>query len=410
MIQIIYYILFSITLIYGLFFLITGFWGFARGKKRIKEYKPKNRFAILIAARNESKVIGNLVLSLKEQDYPKDKYEIYVIANNCTDNTAEVAKKAGATILPCEVPVKTKGDVLKHTFAKFVDDKNVDAFIIFDADNVVDPNFLKEMNNTICSGYNVAEGNRDSKNTTDNWLSGSYSLFYYMQNFFFNKARMNMNLSASINGTGFMVKREVIKKHGFDPKTLTEDIEFTAMCALNQEKIAFVSKAITYDEQPIKFKDSWKQRKRWSKGMLQCLKIYDGPLLRFFFKTGSMPALDIALVFMAPVMQLLGTALLIILVIFKFCGIELFDIFSYLFAYGLLFFVITYIIGILLNMFIFKINKQKIKDVFASILLFSVFIITWIPINIICVFKRDITWEPITHNRNINVETLNIKK
>ena len=175
-------------------------------------------------------------------------------------------------------------------------DKTVGAFIIFDADNVVDKNFLKEMNNVICSGYSVAEGNRDSKNSTDNWLSGSYSLYYYFQNLFFNKARMNMGLSASINGTGFMVKREVIKKHGFDTKTLTEDIEFTALCALNGEKIAYAEKAITYDEQPVKFSDSWKQRKRWSKGCLQCLKHYDGKLIKKFFKTGFLPLLDLSLI------------------------------------------------------------------------------------------------------------------
>lgn len=406
MIQIIYYVLFSVTLCYGLFFLITGFWGFGKGKDKIKNYKPKNKFAIFIAARNEAKVIGNLVESLNNQNYPKELYDIYVIPNNCKDDTEGVAKKAGAKIFKCDAPVKTKGAVLRNAFAKFVDKEDIDAFVIFDADNVVDSDFLKEMNNAICTGFTVAQCNRDSKNFDDNWITGSYSLFYYMQNFFFNKARMNMGLSASINGTGFMVKREVIKKQGFNTKTLTEDIEFTAICALHEERIAFVEKAITYDEQPVKFKDSWKQRKRWSKGMLQCLFTYDGDLLSHFFRTGNMPSLDMALVFMAPIMQLLGLVLLLILILFKLCGIELADIFSYFFAYGLVFFVVTYIIGILLNMFIFKLNKRKIKDVLSSILLFSVFLVTWIPINIICLVKRDITWEPITHDRNINVESL----
>ena len=213
MIKILYYIFFYMSLTYGLFFLITGFWGFANnGRKQIKNHKAKTRFAILIAARNEAKVIANLITSLKNQNYPKDLYKIYVIPNNCTDDTESVAREAGANILPCEIPVKTKGEVLKHIFAKFENDDFVDAFLIFDADNVVDPNFLKEMNNAMWSGFNVAEANRDSKNVTDHWLSGSYSLFYYMQNFFFNKARMNMGLSAAINGTGFCVKKSIIDK------------------------------------------------------------------------------------------------------------------------------------------------------------------------------------------------------
>ena len=404
---VLYYIVFYLSLTYGLFFLVTGFWGFAKnGRKQIKSHAPKTRFAILIAARNEGKVIGSLIDSLKNQDYPKDLYKIYVIPNNCTDDTEEVAKKAGAKIISCDIPTKTKGEVLKHIFAKFMDKKDFDAFAIFDADNIVDPNWLKEMNNTLLSGFNVAEGNRDSKNVSDNWLSGSYSLFYYMQNLFFNKARLNLGLSAAINGTGFVVKKSVIEKYGFDPKTLTEDSEFTAQCSLNGERIAYVEKAITYDEHPIRFKDSWNQRKRWSKGTLQCLRIYGGRLFVNIFKNGNMTSLDMLMMFMAPIVQVISLILFLVLIEFRFLGIELFDLFSYLFASGILFFVVTYMIGVLTNVFVFKINHQKITDVLSSIFLFALFIFTWIPINIVCLVKKDVTWKPITHTRNVDVDAL----
>jgi cellulose synthase/poly-beta-1,6-N-acetylglucosamine synthase-like glycosyltransferase len=407
MIKILYYIVFYLSLTYGLFFLVTGFWGFARnGRKQIKNHKPKTRFNILIAARNEGKVIGNLIDSLKKQDYPKDLYKIYVIPNNCTDDTEEVAKKAGAKIISCDIPVKTKGEVLKHVFAKFMDKDDFDAFAIFDADNIVDPNWLKEMNNTLLSGFNVAEGNRDSKNVSDNWLSGSYSLFYYMQNLFFNKARLNLGLSAAINGTGFVVKKSVIEKYGFDPKTLTEDSEFTAQCSLNGERIAYVEKAITYDEHPIRFKDSWNQRKRWSKGTLQCLRIYGGRLFLNIFKNGNMTSLDMLMMFMAPIVQVISLILFLVLIEFRFLGIELFDLFSYLFASGILFFVVTYLIGVATNVFVFAINRQKISEVLSSVFLFALFIFTWIPINIVCLVKKDITWKPITHTRNVDVDAL----
>jgi len=407
MIQVIYYIIFYLSLTYGVFFAVTGLWGFFKnGSKQIKKHNPKTRFAILIAARNEASVIKGLIDSLKNQDYPDELYKIYVIPNNCTDNTEEVAKECGATILPCEIPVKTKGEVLKHIYGKMIEKDDFDAFAIFDADNIVDPNFLKEMNNALLSGFNVAEGNRDSKNVTDNWLSGSYSLFYYMQNFFFNKARMNLGLSAAINGTGFVVKKDVIKKYGFNPKTLTEDSEFTTQCSLNGERIAYVEKAITYDEHPIKFKDSWNQRKRWSKGTLQCLKIYGVRLLKNLFKNSNMTSLDMFMFLLAPIIQVVSFVLFLVLILFRQFGIELYDLFSYIFASGIVFFTVTYVISVITNVFVFKINGQKIKDVISSILLFALFIATWIPINIVCLIKKDITWKPIVHSRNVNVDEL----
>lgn len=407
MIQIIYYILFSITLLYGLYFTITGLPALWFSKKqKIKKSKPKYKFAILVAARNEQEVIGGLVDSLNKQNYPKDLYTTYVIVNNCTDNTEEVARLKGATILHPTVKVKTKGDVLKHIFKKMLKEYDMDAFIIFDADNVVDPNFISRMNDTLCAGYNVAEGFRDSKNLSDNWLSGSYSLFYYIQNFFFNRARMIMNLSGSINGTGFMVKKEVIEKHGFNPVTLTEDIEFTAMCAINGEKIAFVEDAITYDEQPVKFGDSWKQRKRWSTGTLQCMKTYNGKLLYHFFKDKNMSCLDMFLTFLAPVVQVLALILTIVLIIFSKTGVQLYDVFSYMLSYGLIFFIAVYIAGIFVNILIFKYNKRKVLRILNSVFLFTIFMVTWLPINIACMIKKNTNWEPIKHNRNVDVDEL----
>ena len=158
MIQFIYYILFIFSLTYGLYFFITGFFGFKNfHKKLIRKHKPKYKFAILIASRNEEGVIEHLVKSLLQQDYPKNLFDVYVIPNNCTDNTEKVAKKAGAEIIKCTVPTKSKGEVLKFTFEKLSKRKDIDAYLIFDADNVVHPEFLSRMNDTLCDGYKVAQ-------------------------------------------------------------------------------------------------------------------------------------------------------------------------------------------------------------------------------------------------------------
>ena len=407
MIQLLYYIIFIITLAYALYFMLTGFFGFKKMYKNfIGHHKPKYRFAILIASRNEEEVIGSLVKSLVKQDYPDDMFDIYVIPNNCKDDTEGAAKKAGAKIINCTVPVKSKGEVLHFVFDKFSKRDDYDAYMIFDADNVVAKNYITRMNDALCEGYKVAQGFRDSKNASDNWLSGSYSIFYWIQNFFFNKARMQMGGSSSINGTGFMVKKSVIDEFGFNTVSLTEDVEFTAQCAINQIKIVFVEDAITYDEQPVEFKASWKQRKRWSMGILQCLRVYNSKLIRTYRKTGFIPCLDMYLVFLAPIMQIIGLILTIVLILFRVFNVELFDVFSYIFAYGIIFSIVAYLGNVIVNIFVIKYNGKMVKDTLSGVLLFSFFILTWIPINIICLYKKDITWEPIKHNRNMDIDEI----
>ena len=408
-VRIIYYILLSITLVYALYFSISGFVGIIlKSKVKFKEAKKKNFFAIIIAARNEENVIGNLLKSLNNLAYPKDKYKVYVVPNNCTDNTKKVALKHGADVIDCNIKVSSKGDVLKYTFDKLKKEKTIDAYIVFDADNVVHKDFLTKMNNCLESGYNVAQGYRDAKNPSDNWLSGSYAIFYLFQNVFFNRARMSFKASSSINGTGFMIKKSLIDKNGFDTKSLTEDVEFTGQCALNNERIAFVEDAITYDEYPVKFGASWKQRKRWSAGIITCMKIYTPKLFVDFIKTGSLSSLDMSMVYLGPFMQVISFINLVMLIIFRLLGIQLYDIFSYAFATGVFYFLLAYLIGIIIEIFVILYKKKSIKSIFSGVLLFLIFIFTWIPINIICFIKKYKKWEEIKHDRSISIEELNI--
>ena len=407
MIQIIYYIFFCLTLFYGLYYSLTGLYGFFKPKKfRILPNEPKNKFAIIIAARNEEAVIGNLVTSLLDCNYPKELYDVYVAVNNTTDNTAKVARNAGGIVIDVKKKVKSKGEVLCYVFDELKSHKDIDAYIIFDADNIVHPDFLSRMNDTLCCGYRVAQGFRDSKNISDNWISGSYSLFYYMQNFFFNKSRMTLNQSCSINGTGFMIKKEIIDKDGFHTYTMTEDIEFTAQCALKDERIAFVENAITYDEQPVEFKASWKQRKRWSAGIIQCMNIYSFKLFKKYLKTKNLACLDMSLVYLGPLMQVISFINLVMLVIFKIVGIQLHDIFSYFFATNIVFFAVVLAMGIAIEIFALLYKKKDLKGMTASIILFSIFVLSWIPINISVFVKKYNKWEAIKHTRSIKIDDI----
>jgi len=397
-----------ILVIYASYFILTSITAFAKVKKRqIKSYKPKAKFKILVACRNEAVVIANLIESIKGQNYPKNLYELCIIPNNCTDSTKKIALDLGERVIDCK-ECKCKADALRYAFDK-TKNEDFDAYIIFDADNVVHPNFLTRMNDALQSGYKVAQGYRDSKNPKDNWISGSYSIYYWMQNFFFNRARMNVRASASINGTGFMVKKAVIDNYHFDTLTLTEDIEFTAQCAINNIQIAFVEDAITYDEQPASWNSSWKQRKRWSTGAHKCLKLYGIRLVKAFIKKRNMLSLDMTLNFMAPFMQVIGAVVMVcifltnILIKLEFSSLNIFGIVQ---LTGIYIFIISYITNIFINVFLVKYNKRRISDVIYGILLYPFFMITWLPINIISIFSKEKSWEQVTHIRTIGIDDI----
>lgn len=401
MLNLFIYILLSISIIYCLYFVVMAS-GILKKKKKIEIKEDKNNFfGIIIAARNEEEVIGNLIKSLNKQNYPKDCFEIFVVVNNCTDNTAGVAKKEGATVIECKEKVKSKGDVLKYTFNKLKDNNKIDAYVIFDADNIVHSDFLNKMNESINMGYSVAQGFRDTKNISDNWLTSSYAILYYIQSLFINESRYKMGKSSFLNGTGFMVRKEVIDKHGFDPKTLTEDIEFTALCAINDEKIAFNIDAITYDEQVIDLKSSLTQRKRWSYGTVECLKEYFSTLIKKGIKERNFECIDVAIYYLSVSFTVILTFVSIILFLLNFFAFSG-DSINYIFNSGLLF-VSMYLIGILFRIYLIKKCNKRIMDNLGGILLFDLFVFTWVPINFICLFIKKCDWEAIKHNRNIEI-------
>ena len=314
----------------------------------------------------------------------------------------EIVSEHDCNVIECNVKTKTKGDVLKFAFNK-LKNKDIDAYVIFDADNVVHHDFLIHMNNCLGSGYRVAQSYRDSKNPSDNWLSGSYTLFYLMQNVFFNRSRMGLNASSSINGTGFMIKKELIDLDGFKTYTLTEDVEFAGQCALKDEKIAFIRNAITYDEYPTNFKVSWIQRKRWTTGNIGCMKIYSWKLFKHFLKTKKLAPLDMSLSYLAPIMTILCFINALLTTIFQVLKFNVFGVIKAGLFGILIIFALSYLLSIIIELLVFVYEGKKIKPVLSGIVLFSVFTLTWIPINMLCLIKKETTWKEIKHTRSIAI-------
>mgnify|MGYP005958459411 FL=1 len=405
MLEKIIYILGAAFLFYVGYYLITSIGIFKKRKKVTNNNDDKkNFFAVIIAARNEENVIGKLIDSLKKQSYPSEYFDIYVIVNNCTDNTAIEAKKAGAKVISCTEKVSTKGEVLKYTFDLFKDNNKIDAYAIFDADNIVHHDFLAKMNDMINSGYSVAQGFRDTKNISDNWLTSSYAILYYFQSLFLNESRYNMGRSSFLNGTGFVIKKEVIDKHGFNPKTVTEDVEFTAMCAINNEKIGFATDAITYDEQTNSFDVSWKQRKRWSFGTMECLREYFPILLKKGIKERNFECFDVGLFYLSVISHVVFNLLpifLLINIIIHFDSLTFDNM-----LYKIIFIVISYLFGVVVRIILLKRYNKSFKDNIGGVLLFDLFVFSWLPINFICLFIKSCNWDSIKHNRSVDIENV----
>ena len=408
MFNLFYNIIIYIALTYSLYYLIMAIFAFMKTKKRKKTTK-KNYFAILVAARNEENVIGSLIDSLKNQNYDKDRYEINIIINNCTDNTLNVAKSKDVNIINCDTKISCKGDALKYAFNKLKSNSKIDAYLVFDADNVVHPDFILHMNDSLNYGFNVAQGTRETKNLSKSWISSSYAIYYYLQNFFFSKARKNIGLSTNINGTGFMISRKIIDKIGFNTYTLTEDIEFSGICALNGIKIDYVEEAITYDEQPTTFIVSWHQRMRWTKGTLQCFKLYSKKLISNFFKNFSITNIDLLFLYISPLVQIISFLVVMINLVIQFFKLDLLQFLDIYISKNIVSMLISYITVILGSTFVVIYNKHKVKEALSGIVLFTVFVFSWLPINIVCIFKRKVIWSPIRHDNNISIQEI-IKK
>lgn len=249
------------------------------------------RYAVLICARNEERVIGELIASLKAQDYPAELVDLYVLADNCSDGTCQAARAAGATVYERFDTLQVgKGYALndllshirsRHPFTYY------DGYFIFDADNIVDSHFISSMDATFAQGYDVLTSYRNSKNFGSSWVSASYSIWFLREARFLNYARMKLNTNCAVSGTGFLIASSIIEKNGGWPyHLLTEDIQFSAVCAASGWRIGYCDDAIIYDEQPVTFRQSWRQRMRWAKGFYQ-VNLHCAPsLIRGCF-TGS---------------------------------------------------------------------------------------------------------------------------
>jgi len=389
--------------IFWLYQILVSLCSLIKFKDKPLIINKNHRFMAIIPAHNEEAVIGNLIESLKNQDYDKNLYDIYVIADNCTDNTARIAEKAGAIVYKrFDEKNKTKGAAL-NWFLKQKIEENApyDALFVFDADNIVDKNFIKNMNKKLCQGEDVVQGYRDIKNPTDSWISAGYALFYWTMHRFYHLARYNIGMSPLLNGTGFMVKFDVIKPNGWETQTLTEDIEFSLQRIIKGKRLGWATDAIVYDEQPVGFAQSWSQRSRWTVGHIQCIQCYTKSLAKAIKDHKTIMNFDGLLYILGSIPMFIISLLLVATNFFMYAWDMLtpaefiLNIAMYLLP--------TFLLPVFTSMFIMFLDKRPIKPMVKGLLFYPLFIGSWLVINFKCIFKRNTKWEKIEHVRSIKI-------
>ena len=392
-----------IITIYWAYQIVVSFCSLIKLKDKKLLIEKEHKFMAVIPAHNEESVIKNLVDSLQEQDYPRELYDIYVIADNCNDNTAKIAKDAGAIVLKrFDEEHKTKGVALNWFLQQKIEENaDYDAMCVFDADNIVDKNFLKNMNKKLCQGEEVVQGYRDIKNPTDSWVSSGYAIFYWMMHRFYHLARYNLGLSPLLNGTGFMVKFDLLKPEGWQTETLTEDIEYSLINIAQGRKLGWAVDAIVYDEQPTTFKASWSQRSRWSVGHLQCMKRYTKELANGVKEHKTLMNFD-GLLYMFGIPMMLLTFLLLGINTLLYLGAEM--TFADLVGNFSRYLIATFILPVITGTLIMALEKKEIRPMIKGIFCYPLFLGSWILINIKCLIKPTTTWEKIEHVRDINIK------
>ena len=413
----------ALLLIYKIFYHIYAL----MPAQKFPEAKINHKFAILVPARNESKVINGLLKSFSECDYPKELYDIYVVVETLDDPTIEICKNYDNvySFVRPDLNVKSKGGALDHILKHLLNngiaqEKGYEAYFIFDADNIVTKNYLTEMNKTFDAGYELALSYRNSKNWNQGWVASCSALTFSMINTFQNKCRARFTQNVLVSGTGFYISARVINElNGWPFQCLTEDAEISNYAVLNGIKATYNEFAIHYDEQPVKLKVSWNQRIRWVKGYMQVGKKYTTKLFKsaLYNKENRFAKLEFAINIIpvaVPLASVIIYAFFALIMGFVGLGIhapasqwQMAFINFGASIFGMYLFFFFYAMTMLLA------ERKHIditfKNAVKTCIMNPFYMGLYIPIFFAAIFKKEVKWKPIEHtvNTEINEEQYN---
>ncbi len=388
----------------GYHFVVSLFAWFPR-KEREFVVDKNHKFALFVAAHNEQQVIKNMVESLKAINYDNDCYDIYVIADNCTDNTAKIAREAGANVLErFNETEKGKGYAMDWAFTTvFESGKEYDAFCVFDADNIVHEEFLNEINKRLCQGYQAVQGYVETKNPYDTWITASYAISFSCINKLYQTARYNIGFPNQLNGTGFAVKTEVLKEYTWGAKCLAEDMEYTMELMTHGIRVGWNEKAIVYDEKPLTLSQSWKQRTRWMQGHADVASRYIPKLAKQLFKERNIHCFDCMVYLVQPLILAVMGICMVMGFVQSFCpNIDLW--FMPYKAMPELVWNVFFFAQICFTPLVLWLEKKLNAKTIAYYIPYLLFAYTWIPLAFIGIAKKNKReWFHTQHTRTISI-------
>ena len=405
-------LVFSVCFLYQVVFFFIGL---IRGQVKIPPAKKQHTYAFFIAAHNEEAVIANLVKSIKDQDYPSELIDVFVVADACTDNTAQAAREAGAIVYERnDLSRKGKSWVMDYGFDRILREYpgKHEAFFIFDADNLLSRDYVTIMNDAFDQGYLALTSYRNSKNFGSSWISSAYATWFIREARYLNNARMICHTSCAVSGSGYLVSAKLIEgMKGWDFHTLTEDIQFSTFCAIHGVRIGYAP-AEFFDEQPVTLKASIKQRMRWTKGFYQVLFTYGRHMFKSIGKFHRFAAYDMLMV-VGPAM-LLTLMCLLVNVTFTAVGslshgflatdaeIEM--------AIGSIIMMLAYMYGTFFVMGLSTtitewkhIHCPQKWRIFTNLFTFPLFMFTYVPLTVAALFLK-VDWVPTPHDVSVTLD------
>jgi cellulose synthase/poly-beta-1,6-N-acetylglucosamine synthase-like glycosyltransferase len=265
--------------------------------KRIKNFTTqKNRkFAILVPAYNEEKVISKTLYSLFSIIYPRRLYDLFVIADNCTDNTAKIAKNLGAIVLERENPVQRgKGYALRWGFDQILSsEKKYDAIVVFDSDSLISGNFLEVMNYYLEEGKEVIQSSDLVIPQPGVWSSEMIRIGFLLYNYVKPLGRKALGLQMGLRGNGMCFSTDHLKKHPWEAWSRTEDLEYGLQLLMKGVVIYFAPEACVWAQMPVRAVNAESQRRRWEMGRQEIMRKYARQFFKETFRRRSLKFLDV---------------------------------------------------------------------------------------------------------------------
>ena len=401
-------ILFLICYSYQLLYVPVALWR----RHKVVRSAPLRRYAVLISARNEEAVITHLIDSIRQQDYSQENLDIYVVADNCTDNTADAAREAGAIVYRRSDRVHVgKGYALHFLLTRIREergDQYYDGYFVFDADNLLAPDYVSRMNEVFGEDCQVVTSYRNSKNYGDNWISAGYGLWFLRDAAFLNDPRTRLGLSATVSGTGYLFSREImLRLDGWPFHSLSEDTEFTVDCLLKGERIGYCGGAELFDEQPTRLGQSVRQRMRWVRGNMMVLLRQGGRLAGHVGQKNGLSCLDLLLSMVpAIVLTIFGVAGGVLATVLELlAGGQVLPMLGAMAMSFLVPYLLLFVAGAITTVTQWKkIRTSSWKKILYT-LTFPIFMATYVPITVCALFGK-VEWKPIKHRAVMSVQEL----